>query len=243
MNHLIDLPLAVLAGVLTIASPCVLPILPIVLGSALQRTSASAGARIGRTRPLFIVAGFVLTFAALGMLLASASQHVVAAHETVRLAGIGMLMLTGLLMLWRAPFDWLMARSGGLLDRAGAASASKGSAHAGGFLLGMSLGAVWTPCAGPVLASILVLVARAQDLGWSATLLVLYAIGAGIPMLAVAYGGQFMASRVRALAPYTHRLQQIFGVLILLTGIAIYTQVDVVLYAALADIFPTLNGF
>lgn len=238
MNNLIELPLATLAGVLTIASPCVLPILPIVLGSTLQRE----GQRTNGSRPLFIVAGFVLTFAALGMLLASASRHVVIAHETLRLAGIAMLMLTGLLMLWRQPYEWLMARMGGFLNRAGP-SVDGSSGNAGGFVLGMSLGAVWTPCAGPVLASILVLVAKAQDIGWSATLLVMYALGAGIPMLVIAYGGQFMATRVRVLARHSHRLIQIFGVLILLTGFAIYFQYDVVIYAALADFFPTLKGY
>lgn len=235
MNNLIEAPLALLAGVLTIASPCVLPILPIVLGSTLQR--------VNRVRPLFIVAGFVLTFAALGMLLASASQHVVVAHETLRLAGIVILMLTGLLMLWRRPYEWLMAHAGGALNRIGPRAGNDSSGNLGGFLLGMSLGAVWTPCAGPVLASILVLVARAQDIGWSATLLILYAIGAGIPMLVIAYGGQFIATRVRVIARHTHRLQQVFGVLILLTGLAIYLQLDVLLYAHLADVFPTLKGF
>ncbi len=235
MNHLIEAPLALLAGVLTIASPCVLPILPIVLGSTLQR--------IDRIRPLFIVAGFVLTFAALGMLLASASQHIVIAHETLRQAGIVMLMLTGLFMLWRQPYEWVMARAGGFLNRIGPSAGTEQSGNLGGFLLGMSLGVVWTPCAGPVLASILVLVARAQDVGWSATLLILYAIGAGIPMLAIAYGGQFMATRVRVLARHTHRLQQMFGVLILLTALAIHFQYDVLIYARLADFFPTLKGF
>jgi cytochrome c-type biogenesis protein len=235
MNNLIEAPLALLAGVLTIASPCVLPILPIVLGSTLQR--------VNRVRPLFIVAGFVLTFAALGMLLASASQHVVVAHETLRLAGIVMLMLTGLLMLWRRPYEWLMAHASGALNRVGPSADRDNSGNLGGFLLGMSLGAVWTPCAGPVLASILVLVAKAQDIGWSATLLILYAIGAGIPMLIIAYGGQFITTRVRVIARHTHRLQQVFGVLILLTGLAIYLQYDVLIYAWIADFYPTLKGF
>jgi len=107
----------------------------------------------------------------------------------------------------------------------------------------MSLGAIWTPCAGPVLASILVLVTQAQNLGWSASLLILYAIGAGVPMLAIAYGGQFMSTRVRAVAKYAERLQKIFGVLIVLTAIAIYFQYDVVVYAWISDLYPTLKGF
>ncbi|MBQ5964415.1 cytochrome c biogenesis CcdA family protein [Massilia sp. ZL223] len=226
MQHLIDAPLALLGGVLTIASPCVLPILPIVLGGTLQESS--------RSRPLFIVAGFVLAFASLGLLLASASQQVAFAHETLRLAGIAMLALTGLAMLRKAPYAWLanrVSQFAGAILPAGGERAGK----LGGFVLGMSLGAVWTPCAGPVLASILVLVAQAQDIGWSSTLLLLYAIGAGIPMLAIAYGGQFARQRIRALARYTGRLQQVFGVLILATSAAIYFQYDVLLVAHLAN--------
>ena len=235
MNNLIEAPFALLAGVLTIASPCVLPILPIVLGTSIKHES--------KLRPLFIVAGFVLSFAALGMLLASVSQSVAIAHETVRVIGITMLLLAGLAMLWRRPYEWLVSHLNGPLERIGASGGNAGSGNWGGFVLGMSLGAIWTPCAGPVLASILVLVTQAQNLGWSASLLILYAIGAGIPMLAIAYGGQFMSTRVRAVAKYAGRLQKIFGVLIVLTAIAIYFQYDVVVYAWISDLYPTLKGF
>ena len=234
MHNLIEAPLAFLAGVFTIASPCVLPILPILLGTAMARQS--------RARPLFIVAGFVLTFAALGMLLGVASSSLELAQEALRNTAIAMLALSGLVQLWRTPYNWLMARLDGPLQRLGAGGGNAGSGNAGGFVLGMSLGAVWTPCAGPVLASILALVAKAQDVGWSASLLVLYAAGAGIPMLVIAYGGQFMRGRGRQVAQHTERLQQVFGVLVLLTAAAIYFQYDTLAYAWLADISPTLKG-
>ncbi|HEY0064079.1 MAG TPA: cytochrome c biogenesis CcdA family protein [Telluria sp.] len=230
MHNPIEASLALLAGVFTIASPCILPILPILLGTAVAQSS--------RTRPLFIVAGFVLTFAALGMLLGVVSSAVDLAQATLRNVAIGMLALAGLMQLWPAPYRLLMARLGGPLQRLGAGGDHAGPGNAGGFVLGISLGAVWTPCAGPVLASILSLVAKAQNLGWSATLLVLYAAGAGIPMLAIAYGGQFMRGRVRQLARHTVRLQQCFGLLVMLTAGAIYFQYDVLAYAWLAD-FPT----
>ncbi|WP_151633899.1 cytochrome c biogenesis CcdA family protein [Noviherbaspirillum aerium] len=235
MNNLIEAPLALLAGVLTIASPCVLPILPILLGTAVSNTGAA-----NRKRPVFIVAGFVVSFAALGMLLASVSQSAVTAHEAMRVAALVMLGTLGLSMMWRRPYDWLMARVREPLDRIGAGSS--GAGRLGGFVLGMSLGAVWTPCAGPVLASILVLVATAQDIGWSALLLTLYAIGAGIPMLAIAHGGRFMTSRVRVIARYAERMQQVFGGLIVLTAFAIYFHYDVQFYAWLSNYLPTLKG-
>jgi len=235
MNNLIEAPLALLAGVLTIASPCVLPILPVLLGTAVTNAGEAK-----RKRPVFIVAGFILSFAALGMLLASVSQSAVSAHEAMRVAALVMLGAMGLAMLWRRPYDWLMARVREPLDRIGAGGS--GAGRLGGFVLGMSLGAVWTPCAGPVLASILVLVATAQDIGWSALLLTLYAIGAGIPMLAIAYGGRFMTTRVRVIARYAERLQQVFGGLTVLTALAIYFHYDVQFYAWLSNYLPTLKG-
>lgn len=229
MTASIDAPLALLGGVLTIASPCVLPILPIVLGGALGEQD--------RSRPVFIVAGFVIAFSSLGLLLASASQHVVQAHEALRLAGVAVLALAGLAMLWKTPYAWAMERLGRL-----AGAVPDGGPRAGklgALLLGVSLGAVWTPCAGPVLAAILVLAAQAQDLGRSTGLLMLYAVGAGVPMLAIAYGGQFTRRHVRSVARHAERLQQVFGVLILATAALFYFQADALLYARLADFIPS----
>lgn len=237
MHNSIETPLALLAGLLTIASPCILPVMPILLGTSVERPN--------RVRPLFIVAGFILTFASFAMLLGAVSSTVHLAQQALRNTGIVLLALSGLLRVWPAPYDWLVARLQPLLQRVGAAvtpGIQAGSSNAGGFVLGMSLGAVWTPCAGPVLASILVLVVKAQDLGWSALLLTLYAIGAAIPMLAIIYGGHYVTRRVRLVARHAERLQQVFGVLVLLTALAIYLQVDVLAYARIAAIFPSLKG-
>jgi cytochrome c-type biogenesis protein len=227
MTASIDAPLALLGGVLTIASPCVLPILPIVLGGSLHGNE--------RSRPLFIVAGFVLAFSALGLLLAGASQYVVQAHEALRLSGLVVLAVLGLAMLWKTPYAWAMAQLGRLTN--GLPGRGERTGKLGALLLGMSLGAVWTPCAGPVLASILVLVAQAQETSRSVSLLALYALGAGIPMLLIAYGGQFARRHVRTVAMHAERLQQLFGVLILATAALFYFQLDALLYARLADFF------
>jgi cytochrome c-type biogenesis protein len=236
MTNLIETPLALLAGVLTIASPCILPIMPILLGTSVERPS--------KVRPLFIIAGFILAFASFAMLLGVVSSAVQVAQEVLRNAAIGLLALTGLLRIWPRPYDWLVAKVQHKLDGMGAQAASGPAAdtNGGGFLLGMSLGAVWTPCAGPVLASILALVVKAQDLGWSALLLTFYAIGAAIPMLAIIYGGQYMTSRVRIVARHAHRIQQVFGVLVVATALAIYLQYDILIYAWISTIFPTLKG-
>jgi cytochrome c-type biogenesis protein len=244
MHHPLDVPLALLAGTFTVASPCVLPMLPVVLGS-----SFAAGAR-RHSRPLFIVAGFILTFASVGMLLGTASSELHFAQTALHNAALVLLALSGLLRLWPDLYDWLMMQLQRPLItrsiRTPPHNAHETGADIGGngdgFLLGMSLGAVWTPCAGPVLASILVLVVKAQDPAWSALLLVCYAIGAGIPMLGIIYGGHYATRHVRLVARHAQRLQQVFGALVLFTALAIYLQYDVVIYARIAAFLPGIQG-
>jgi len=93
-----------------------------------------------------------------------------------------------------------------------------------------------------VLASILVLVVKAQNLQWSALLLTLYAAGAAIPMLGILYGGQYALRQSRAIARHAQRLQQVFGVLVILTAAAIYFQYDTLVVAYLSSFFPSLKG-
>jgi cytochrome c-type biogenesis protein len=237
VHNLIETPLAFLAGLLTIASPCVLPVMPILLGTSVDRPD--------RVRPLFIIAGFIVSFASFAMLLGAVSSTAHVAQQALRNSAIALLALSGLLRLWPRPYDWAVSKVQAPLARLWPAAldgAPAGAGNAGGFVLGMSLGAAWTPCAGPVLASILVLVVKAQDLQWSGLLLALYAIGAAIPMLAIVYGGQYITRRVRVLARHTHRIQQVFGVLVMLTALAIYLQYDVLAYAWITSHLPSLKG-
>lgn len=264
MHHLIEAPLAIAAGTLTILSPCVLPMLPILLGSRVagrmadavastaahfaatsganaaasrattqaaplagatltRRTTASVGAR-----PVFVLAGFVSAFCALGMLLAVVSEAATWTHEAVRDAALAALLVSGLMRIWPHAYDALLARTG--LSFAGAGQPAV-PGNGGGFLLGISLGAIWTPCAGPVLASILALVAQAHDLGWAALLLALFAVGAAVPMLAVAYGGQLAVGRLRHWSIHGQRVQQLFGVAAVLAALALYFNYDATITA------------
>jgi cytochrome c-type biogenesis protein len=234
MHNPLEPMLALLAGLVTIASPCVLPVMPILLGTSVERPD--------RVRPLFIIAGFIVTFASLALTLGAVSSAMHLAQQTLRDAATALLALFGLLRLWPAPFEWLMARMPMPAALTGGGGGQAATGNASGFVLGMSLGAVWTPCAGPVLASILVLVVKAQDAQWSALLLSLYAIGAAVPMLGVIYGGQYALRQSRSLARIAPRLQQVFGVIVILTAAAIYFQYDTLVVSALTTHFPTLSG-
>jgi len=224
---MLNLVLALLAGVVTIAAPCTLPMLPILLGASVGQTS--------KARPAMIAEGFVLSFSMVALAL-SAITRVFDFDPNVLRTGAAVLLLGfGLLMIWPAPFERLSVRLGGL---GGVAQSRQGMI--GGFVLGTTLGLVWTPCAGPVLGSILTVVATSKDTAWASLLLVVYAIGAAIPMLAIAYGGQAVTSRIRGLARITPRLQQGFGVVVIAFAIASYFQYDTLIVAWLTGFYP--NG-
>jgi cytochrome c-type biogenesis protein len=226
-----DLILALAAGVLTIAAPCVLPMLPILLGASVGRES--------RTRPLFIAFGFIVSFATAAFVLGAFADLLGPSADALREAAVALLVVFGLLMLWPHPLEWLSMRLNPLIDRVGGAGARAGSGNMGGFVLGLTLGVVWTPCAGPVLGSILTTIATSQHLAHAAVLLLAYAIGAGIPMLAIAYGGQYATTHVRRLARYTRRVQQGFGVVVILIAVAIYFQYDALITVWLSQFYPS----
>lgn len=227
---MLELPFAILAGVLTIAAPCTLPMLPILLGASIGRSS--------HLRPAMIALGFVASFSAVALLLGALTRLFDFDPNVLREAAAILLLGFGLLMLWPAPFEWLSIRLNGWLNL-GATGGVQSEGAFGGLVLGTTLGLVWTPCAGPVLGSILTLVATSKNLAWAGTLLVAYAIGAAIPMLAIAYGGQAATTRVRSLARISPRLQQGFGVIVIAFALAAYFQYDTLIVAWLTGFYPT----
>ena len=230
---MIEIALAFAAGLLTVAAPCILPLLPVLVGISIGRQD--------RWRPLFLVAGFILAFSSFAMLFGSFPTVLGLSHDTLRKVSVILLGSFGLLLLWPRPYEWLMARLSGLLSFADGILAHAGAGNAGGLVVGLALGVLWTPCAGPVLGSILTLIAISENLPRAALLLVTYAIGAGVPILLIAYGGQYATTQVRRLAPYTPALQRTFGIAVLLVALAFYTQYDTIAAAWLSQAYPNLQ--
>ena len=229
--------LALLAGVVTIAGPCILPLLPIILGTATVKSHAS--------RPLFIVLGFIISFAAFVVLFSVFGHYLPISASALRTIAAILIGLLGVTMLFPRLQAALFARVGALASRTAVAMNKGGTtpAEAGpwsGFLLGATLGLVWTPCAGPVLGIVLTLIASNRNVTQAAGLLIAYAIGAGAPMLAIAYGGQAAVTRVHALARYAETIQRVFGVLIIITAVGIYFGYDQVVQTYLLTNYPWL---
>jgi cytochrome c-type biogenesis protein len=221
---------ALLAGTLTVAAPCTLPVLPILFGASVAQASS--------VRPLFIALGFVASFSGVAITFGAITQILGVDPNTLRGIAVPILLGFGLLLLWPRPFEWLVAHARGLIGRADRPMGITQGGNVGGFFLGTTLGLVWTPCAGPVLGSILTVIATSPHIQREAFLLVAYAIGAAVPMLVIAYGGQFVTTRVKSVARVSHRLQQGFGVLIIVFAVAMYFQYDTLITVWASEFYP-----
>ena len=218
---LILIAVGFVAGIVTALSPCVLPVLPIVL----------AGGATGR-RPLAIVAGIVASFTVFTLFAAWLLDLVGLPEDFLRNLAIALLFLVALSLLWPRVGE-LLARPLLFLTRRRAGDLG------GGFLLGASLGLVFVPCAGPVLAAVTVIAAN-RDVGLDGVLLTLaYAAGAALPMLAIALLGQRAAGKLKARAEAVRRAA---GVLVGVAALAIALGVDQDLQTAVPGYTESLQG-
>lgn len=218
---------ALLAGILTILSPCVLPILPVLLGRSLQSH---------RYGPIALVLGLIAGFATIGSLLGVTSGWFVGLASILRNIAIALLLFVGMSTI----FPGLSYRLFQYLRFGSWYKEPVRQGLIGEFCLGTQLGLLWTPCAGPVLGSILILAAVKHDTIAAFFLLFLYGFGAGIPLLVLAYGGRYFSQQVLSLRPYSAVLQQIGGVIVVGSAIAIIMGWDVQIQLWLAPFFPNL---
>ncbi len=219
------------AGSLTTLSPCVFPILPLVLGGAVQGN---------RLAPLAMGSGMAISFALIGLVIGALGPALGIDSDNVRIFGALLLIAFGLVML--VPVlnqrfaEWMLP----IASSANAASSRlDGGSLGGAFLLGGVLGLVWSPCSGPLLASALTLVASEGGASRGALILGLFGIGAAIPLVAVAYASRKGFSRARGwVLGRIDAIKKAFGVVILVTGIAILTGGDKWVEARVVDLLP-----
>jgi cytochrome c biogenesis protein CcdA/thiol-disulfide isomerase/thioredoxin len=211
---LVLLGIGFLAGVITAVSPCVLPVLPIVLAG-----SASAGSR---RRPFAVIAGLVVSFTLFTLAASSLLSSLGLPQDLLRNLAIAMLFVLAATLL----FPQLAF----LLERPFAFMTRRRGRDLGGFALGVSLGLVFVPCAGPVLATITALSAE-HKISFDTVLLTLaYAVGAAVPMLLIALGGQRISRRMRA---QSLNFRRAMGVLLAGAAVAIIFNASQSLQTAL----------
>jgi cytochrome c biogenesis protein CcdA/thiol-disulfide isomerase/thioredoxin len=213
------LVIGLLSGIVTGLSPCVLPVLPALLTTSAAGPEAGGSmtttpSRPDRRRPLTIVAGLVTSFALVTLLGASALSALGLPPDLLRNVGIAAMVVMGI--------GLLLPAVGHALERPFARVSRVGPRRTGpAFAIGMTLGVVFVPCAGPVLAAITVLAATNQVESGLIALTAAFAAGIAIPLTAFALAGQQMAERIAAVRTRMPALRRITGGVLVATALAV----------------------
>jgi cytochrome c-type biogenesis protein len=224
--------LALLAGLLTTLSPCVLPLVPIVIGAALGQH---------RFGPVALAGGLALSFTIIGLFVATVGFAAGLDQDVFRaIAAVLLILLGGVLLVPRLQLklaaaagpigNWAQARAGGVST----------AGLTGQFSVGLMLGAVWSPCVGPTLGATSVLAARGENLTFVALTMIAFGIGTTLPLIGIG-----MMSR-EALARWRSRFltagsggKILMGVVLVGTGAFILSGLDKSLEATLLELSPT----
>jgi len=226
-----DLVLAYAAGLLTLINPCVLPVLPIVLASALQA---------GRWGPAALAGGMAAAFITFGFGVTVAGRSIGLTEDTVIRAAAVIMVLFGLTMLVPAMGARFATATAGVSNRADAGlDRVDRSSLSGQVVGGALLGAVWSPCIGPTLGSAIALASQGTDLGRALAIMVAFAAGVATIVLALGYGARGLLSRHRAAAQaLALRARPILGVIFIAVGAGIYFQLHHRIEAWALDVLP-----
>lgn len=223
-----------LAGVVTILSPCILPILPIVLSGSITG---------GKRRPLGIITGFIISFTLFTLFLTSIVKATGISADALR--GISVFIILGFgLSLLIPQFQVLSERLFTRLSSLVADKINKKKTNPtedgfiSGILVGVSLGLVWTPCVGPILASVITLAFTGSVTGSAFLITLAYSIGTSIPMLGITYGGRQLLQKNPWLVQNTANLHKAFGVIMIVTAVSIFFNIDRKFQALVLEKFP-----
>jgi cytochrome c biogenesis protein CcdA len=191
------------AGILSVLSPCILPLLPAVLASSTGK---------GRLRPLAIVFGVSISFTLMGIVTSAFGAVFQAYTDYLKIVAEILIIVMGLAMLFEISLFNSFSRFPML-----AGMNDKGPIS--GLLLGLSLGVLWIPCVGSVLASILTMVALEGSVSKGALTLLIYSAGFAVPMLLLAYSAHLSTSKIKLISKYDATLKKGAGIVLLLVGL------------------------
>jgi cytochrome c-type biogenesis protein len=223
--------LGLIAGALSTLSPCVLPLVPVLIASAVNAHRWGAAA---------LGAGLALSFAIIGIFLATVGASLGLDPDTFRTAGAVILAIFGLILLV-PQLQNVFATATGALRNAGNVLLGHMTfeGFAGQFLVGLSLGVVWSPCVGPTLGAATTLASQGRDLGHIALLMLIFGVGAAAPLVLLGSLSRASLTKVRGRLLNAGKVgKQGLGMVMLGLGILIVTGLDKPLEAWVLDRTP-----
>jgi cytochrome c-type biogenesis protein len=225
------LGLAFLAGTLSVLSPCVLPLLPIVLGTAASEH------RLG---PVALAAGLALSFTAIGLFVATMGFAMGLDTDVFRTVSAILLIAVGVLLLVPRLQEQFAVAAGPVSQWAGGYLDGFAATGLGGqFGLGILLGAVWSPCVGPTLGAASLLTAKGENLGQVALTMLVFGIGAALPLMLLGLLSREAMQRWRGRLMETGKAgKALLGVLLVAVGLLVATNADKRLETMLVDASP-----
>ncbi len=224
-----SLPLAFIAGVLSILSPCVWPLVPIVMASSANK---------GRFGPLFLALGLSTAFALAGGLLTFVLLNMGLSPDAFRWFGATMLVLIGLILVVKPLSEWVNYRLSILTSRFDIGDRDSKSAY-GQFGIGMLLGLVWLPCVGPTLGAAIALASLGQDMLLASITMFIFGMGTAVALVATAYLSQKVLDKFRpGVFANVATAKKFLGYLMLILGLMVFTGVDKMLESLAVQYLP-----
>ena len=208
---------AFLAGIVTILSPCILPILPVILATSVTDEKT-------QKRPYGIVFGFILSFTFFTLFLSSLVKLLGIPADSLRNFSVIVIALFGFSLIipqFQLMIEALFARLANFMPSSGGKTG-----FGGGVVIGLSLGLLWTPCIGPILASVISLAITGTVTSDTFFITLAYSLGTAIPMYLVIISGRSLFTRVPWLLSNTGKIQKVFGLVMILTALMIYLGID-----------------
>ena len=229
--NVLQIGLAFVEGVGLVLSPCILPILPIMLAASLDG---------GKKRPLGIITGFIGSFTLFALLSRQLLTFLHADPVIVRDVALIFLILFGLIMLSKNLSDKLLGATQGLANFGQNLTQrwNGGNGYFSGVAIGALIGLIWAPCAGPIMAAAVVQIIQAKTNAEAILTVVMFAVGAGLPMLIIALLGRQIMSRLGFLKTHSYAVRRVLGVVIMAAAFLIYEGADVQLLAAAGNQAP-----
>lgn len=226
-----SLGLAFVAGLVSILSPCVLPLLPVVLGTAVSEH------RLG---PVALATGLALAFLVLGLFVATIGFSLGLDSELFRNIGAVLLIAVGIVLAAPSLQARLSLVSAPLGNWAARLGGSGRTGLSGQFFVGLLLGAVWAPCVGPTLGAASVLASQGRNLGQVALTMLIFALGTALPLLALGFASREALLRWRGRMLSTGTTGKlVLGIILVATGALILSGIDKAAEAMLVRVMPS----